>query len=341
MTIRHLLYAAPIWMLLLVTSGCGRTTLPTAVTYPATNVDLAKSGVKRIAIGDVQDADGKVSAKSASLCEDLRQALFDLKSFELLDRSALPALVKELSLNQSALINQNTAQEFGKITGASVLVIGRITTYGAVERTHNEPVKYSDGSSSYRSTRIGTATIDVNFIVIDVQTSKIVASKRCLASQNASSEALGSGAPSIDYSTVYLSLREQVALEFARSIAPYRLDEEIALLDENDDHTRQGIASARIGEWEEANGLFLLAAQATQQEKKPNPIMLYNLGISYQVLGKFQEAMKWLKAAYRIEQHPTYEAAVKRCQQLLANQAEINTPGQSNGAPQPAASAAP
>src|SRR5436190_457586 len=91
-------------VLLLV--ACGNERITVQSTIPAHRVDLAGQGVKRIALGEIAEGGAADRTGAAeALGDDLRGALVGLNRFEVLDRSAVQALLQEHQLNASGLVD--------------------------------------------------------------------------------------------------------------------------------------------------------------------------------------------------------------------------------------------
>ena len=291
----------------LLLPGCGVTRVPIQAVRPAETVDLTKSGVKRVAIGDIQGAES-----AQDLGESLREALLKLGKFELLERSQIASLVQEHALDQSGLVDESTTTQAGKFKGATALVTGRAAAYGCSRPTRTvQSVKLVDGSFSQQITIDAKAVADVSFQILDVQTSRIVATKKCFATLAYHQSAVGREPVGPDTTAMLAQCREDVVNQFMRSIAPYTVTAEVSFEeDSNIPQIQIGINAAKIGDWDDAIKSFQEALAAQPSSDKAH----YNLGIAFQMTGRYDDAERGLKAAYKINASDEHGRAIKECQ---------------------------
>jgi len=90
--------------------GCATQSLKLSVIRPA---EINLKGFDKIAIGDIEDQNGGLSAHSKDISDKITSALFDSKRFEVLDRQHLGTLLKEHNFTASGLVDDKTAAELG------------------------------------------------------------------------------------------------------------------------------------------------------------------------------------------------------------------------------------
>lgn len=90
---------------------------------------MVQADVKKIAILPFPDLNGKMNNLGIFVSEELITKLFMEKKFEVVERNLLDKVLKELSLNQSALIG-DAAQKIGKLLGVDAILTGTITEMG-------------------------------------------------------------------------------------------------------------------------------------------------------------------------------------------------------------------
>jgi TolB-like protein len=92
---------------------------------------LDATGRKAVAVIDFTDLQGNVTELGRFLAEELSVALVsDAKSFAVVDRTHLKALLRENKLASTGLIDPQTARQLGKIAGVDVLLTGTLTAFG-------------------------------------------------------------------------------------------------------------------------------------------------------------------------------------------------------------------
>ena len=81
---------------------------------------------KKIAVLPFQEIQGRTTVLGSYLAEDLGTRLFDLGSFEIVERAMLDRLLGEIKLGQSGVIDPETAKEVGKVAGVDAVVTGTL-----------------------------------------------------------------------------------------------------------------------------------------------------------------------------------------------------------------------
>ncbi|WP_295388393.1 CsgG/HfaB family protein [uncultured Thiodictyon sp.] len=102
-----------------------------------------------IAVLPFQNADGTCSVLSTHIVDELTLDLFDVpgSKLTLIERSQLQALIAELSIGESGLLNPTTTKELGKVSGVQALVLGSITIIGDVVRINARLVATDTGQA--------------------------------------------------------------------------------------------------------------------------------------------------------------------------------------------------
>ncbi|MBL7148965.1 MAG: hypothetical protein ISS80_02725 [Candidatus Cloacimonetes bacterium] len=94
----------------------------------------------------------------------LSTELSKTNSFILLEREKLETIMKEQTLGQTGLINEQIAPEVGKLLGANAIITGSITQFGV--RTETYDIILTSGKK-----QIATCTVDIR--IIDINTGQI------------------------------------------------------------------------------------------------------------------------------------------------------------------------
>ena len=74
-----------------------------------------------------RELDGRATLLGDYIAEDLVTHLFNLGSFDIVERTMLDRILGEIKLGQSGLIDPETAREVGKIAGVDAVVAGTLT----------------------------------------------------------------------------------------------------------------------------------------------------------------------------------------------------------------------
>ena len=85
-----------------------------------------------IAVLPFPNADGSCSVLSTYIADELIEALFSTQNSPLtiIERNQLEAIVNEIQIGAGGLLNPETTQSLGKVSGVKALVVGTITQIG-------------------------------------------------------------------------------------------------------------------------------------------------------------------------------------------------------------------
>jgi hypothetical protein len=93
---------------------------------------ISNQTVKNVAIADFTLLDGTPTELGKYLAEEFTYALVSApkKTFNLIDRSRVAALIKENGLGSSGLVDANTIAKLGKMKGIDAVIAGTLTSTG-------------------------------------------------------------------------------------------------------------------------------------------------------------------------------------------------------------------
>lgn len=100
-------------------------------------VDKSKSESKQsIAVAPFRHGDGSLSVLSNYMVDELVLRLFSIPDADLriVERSQLEQMLQELELNQSGIVDVESAKQLGKVHGVDALIVGSITAIGETVR---------------------------------------------------------------------------------------------------------------------------------------------------------------------------------------------------------------
>jgi len=121
---------------------------------------VAKSkaaGKATIAVLPFPNADGSCSVLSNFIVDELVQSLFSVpgSELEIVERSQLEAVMEELKLGASGLLNPETTKKLGSQSGVSALTVGTITVIGDTVRINARLIATDTGKA------ISAAAVDI------------------------------------------------------------------------------------------------------------------------------------------------------------------------------------
>jgi len=88
---------------------------------------VTKEQKHKIAVLPFKELEGQRTVLGSYLAEELVTALFENPGFSIVERTMLDRVIGELKLDQSGLIDPETAKRVGKIAGVDAIVTGTIT----------------------------------------------------------------------------------------------------------------------------------------------------------------------------------------------------------------------
>jgi hypothetical protein len=97
----------------------------------AGQAELRPEGHKRVAVYDLEATDAN-KVVALILSEALRQELFKLRLFELVNRENIVKVLEEMAVQQAGLVNEKEAVKAGKGLAAQQIVLGRYGTLGKI-----------------------------------------------------------------------------------------------------------------------------------------------------------------------------------------------------------------
>lgn len=284
-------------------AGCAGRSVSILVTRPA---EINLSEYNRIAIGEIKGAGGGFVSKLDDLGKflqgvesrdtwvrrlsaEMSQALSASGRFELLDYGNLQA-------------GRGRDDENGNI----VLISGGILAYDYDEEEFNEDVgkknrKTEKGTTGREYKRKGTARVEVQLRLVDLRTSRILASRNFIrrktlrTSGKTPEKALIDNA---DRRRLFAECRADIVRAFERMIVPYT--ERVYVSFETDKEMpelERGFRMVQAGNWDAAVDIFQEAAE-THSYSPDIYKAYYNLGLSYMYSDRFDPARAALQEAY-------------------------------------------
>ncbi len=284
--------------LLLVIAGCNPS-IYLVVERPA---EVNLKGYKNITVGDIINENGKIVGHSHDIVEGLTTKLFESKIFNVIDRQNLNKILEEQKLGQSGIIDEQTAVELGNIMGSSVMVFGRIQIDKYEEKvSKDKPWRDKNGTEHQMNHRDGTYNYIVNLKLIDIETSKILATKTFDGTNSTRKSADNKPAPEIDKSGMYLKAMNSVVSNFIKMVAPYSVTVKASFEKDSDlPELEYAMILFKVGEWDE--GIKILKEATQKQGLKPEvrAKAFYNYGTILIYRGQADLAIDMLKETMKL-----------------------------------------
>jgi len=162
--------------------------LPAALAYEkeikglATTIanDMSRMGTQRIAVVDFTNLQGRVTQLGRLIAEDISIELVNSKSdFQVIDRTHMNTILRELSLSSSDLFDPKRAGEFGKLARADAILTGSVTPFGDTIRVNLKVISTKSGRviSGARRSIVKTKAIS-SLLERDIETRQRVRSNK-------------------------------------------------------------------------------------------------------------------------------------------------------------------
>lgn len=301
-------------------SGCSSAVkIPVSVQRPA-ETDL--SAYKLIALGNFQGNLG------GAFYERIKQGLVESPShFQVLDRSRLDQVLRELRLSQSDLVDTRHRVKVGRLLGASALITGWLnSTYSEGVQSYQLKCR-SQVCMNYQTT--GVLRISGSMDVIDLQTGQILKSK--MMNDTCQDSAWSMNGPPVHVDANALAekcLSKQVNI-FMRSVsiwsevidAPFEKDSALPGID-------RGIAYARAGDMSEAANIFSSTARASENSRsvggKSIATAYWNAGLAYLYMNEYDNAIDSFKKAFSFNQDEKYLQEKMRVEYLKRDRQKLD-----------------
>lgn len=288
-------------------------------------------GIQRVAVADFDglEQSGKIVAAK------IGEGIVDAGYYKLFERDKLARILQEREFSQSEVVDQATVSQL-KLVGVDALIFGVVDAYSVDEQTGVSKIETKIGTGEYRTVEkkgkedkvekvqeeikktvlidrgyiIREGTIGVTFRMANINTGQIVAVETETANFSKKTwEDEANKLPSKD--AILADLSSEVVKRFLNKIQPRYVEQGVEFESNDSPFTKLGIKYAQAGLWDKAEDAFKKAAEATPAESKIH----YNLGITYNVLGKHQEAISSLERALTLDPKDKYINTLARFRQ--------------------------
>jgi curli biogenesis system outer membrane secretion channel CsgG len=316
-----------------VVFSCAAPKTSLQVMRPA-EVDM--SDHRKIAVPDFQGP-GRSGSQAASI---LTSEVFRTGYFEILERQQMRKILEEQAFSLTGAVDVESAAELGRILGVQALIFGEVTSYSAEDNEGTEKVKKKVWTGEYEKDEEGniiywkdifgtrhktkkykeelvdepyvvrTASVAINFRVVDVETAELLAVKSNSSGYNKKATSTDEIGRLPARESILDDLSRKVVETFVRQIAPYYATV-TKKFEKSGGVSKQAIKMAQSGLWDEATELFEAEVGA-----RPDAKNYYNLGICYEALGMYDQAEEQYKKAMSLKAKDLYIKAVADIKRL-------------------------
>jgi len=317
--------------------SCAAPKVELRVRRPA-EVDM--SGYRKIAIADFRGPRHSGSQAASILTSEVHKTGY----FDIFERREMERILDEQDFSASGLVDDTTAVEMGRILGVSALIFGDVTSYNAEDKQGTEQVKKQVWTGAYEKDKDGniveeeglfgtkhkkkiyreqfvdrpyvvrSATVGINFRVVDVKTGHLVAVKSESSSYNEKAAGTNEIAELPDKQCILERLSRKVVKTFVRHIAPHYTTM-TKTFERGTGASKQAVKMAQKGLWDEAKEVFKKEA-----ETRPTASNYYNLGLCYEALGMYDQAEIQFRNAISLKPKDSYIEALADIKKLKEEQ---------------------
>ena len=310
--------------------NCAPIRVNTETLAPAKSREM--TGIRRLAVLDFSGHGGR------ELSRDVEAALVGIRvrgapHFTMVDREALTAVLQEMGLAQSQIIEPKTAAQIGKLIGAEAMVLGTVQDARVEDSVYTETREACADKKCRRTytRRVFCTRRDVHVAftpkVVRVSSGQIIASEplrqRRVRRACPGDRALESGA------TLINQARQHAIEDFAQLIAPHVIQDRLAVLSKDSTKPPSAVkAQLAAGVRWAKEGRLDRACPVWKETYTLYPhgyALPYNLGLCAEASGQLDEAWDWYEQADGKTQRPVREIsqALERIQTRRAQQEEL------------------
>ncbi|MBM4082393.1 MAG: tetratricopeptide repeat protein, partial [Planctomycetes bacterium] len=273
--------------------GCASTAKVTLQARVQPKHDTA--GIKKIAVLDLE-SDPTFQVTGSQFSSKITDEIITYRHYEVIERSSRDKILAEQGFQQSAVVDEASAVQAGKLLGVDGLIFGKVDAcrVEAVEGTRSvaRPSYYGGPPQVVTEpTLVKNGTVAVTARMVNVQTARVAASFSETATGTEPSlfpPAVGATAISrLPSDPIILAkLADKLAKKFAAEVSPHFRPAKRYVIKGKDENTRKGFHLARSGAWKPATRSF----EAALQEDPDNGIAHNNLAVCYEKQRDYEKA---------------------------------------------------
>ncbi len=296
-------------------AGCAGRNVSILVTRPA---EINLSQYDRITIGEITGSGSGI----VSRLSDLGKFLQGVESRDTWVRRLSAEMSQALSASGRFELldygNLQTGRGRDDENGNIVLITGGILAYDYDEEEINEDVtkknrKTEEGTTGREYKRKGTARVEVQLRLVDLRTSRILASRNFIRRETIRTSGKTpekAGIDNADRRRLFAACRADIVRAIGRMIVPYT--ERVFVSFETDKkmpELENGFRTVQAGNWDSAVEIFH-AATETYSNSTDVHKAYYNLGLSYMYTDRFDLARTALREASAGKSSGKYRNAI-------------------------------
>lgn len=244
-----------------------------------------------------------------------------MNQYTVVERSQLDNIIKEQQLGASGAVADNEAAQVGKLLGLDAIVSGTYKWTNAGDKYESKAIKNKEGQvTGYSHTVTRSVIVESTMKVISVETGEVLAvttKSRTMTSKKSSATKSKAYAGLTSVEILRDNGIKQLASDLVNYFAPryasinYDLDK--IKVKTYKERAKDAVDAAKSGDVAKALGIY----KAIQKEDSYNPRLAYNLGLVYEAVLDYDNAVKLHKAASSMDDKKSYKMALDRASSAL------------------------
>jgi curli biogenesis system outer membrane secretion channel CsgG len=324
----------------LLLAGCSSTSrVNVQVLKPA---EIHLSGIKTLAVVDFQGP----QRSGSQIASTIQAFLIRKQQYNLMERNRLRQVLEEQNLGLTGVVDQNTAVQIGKILGVDAMIFGEVSTFQVEPDEEGvEKVSKQEGTGKYewvnqkniftgktkkvkkeimktvlvdQHYKIRRGTVAINFRVVKVETGELLAVHSDSKSYDSGKVVEGSSKSLKPRGQVLAELSREICTKFANMISIHEMTQQLFV--------EPGKGPIDLGRKYAENGLWPEAIETWEQAVPDLPkesSLFYNLGVAYEINGRYDDAEVMYKKAISLKQKKRYMQAISRIRKAREDQEKL------------------
>lgn len=277
--------------------------------------------VERLAFAPARDIN------SRELADALTADLVQSRQVEVVDRAHLDAVLKEQELGASGYVEPATIAKLGKLLGPSVLVIVNVNRSDLSRNQSTKEERSTDYKTKqevirHKRTSITSLDFSATVQVVDLSTGKVFGAQRLEDTPSLSNTSY-EGFPAYPRDSDVRRLAFETAkVKVLRMLLSWSEVRKLTFFDDETFGMDKAHQRLKSGDVRGALDLALDGLDQSKRDKgqKPKyyPRTQYNVGIIHFILGRYEEALPYLRAALDMQPDASiFQTALRECREAI------------------------
>jgi curli biogenesis system outer membrane secretion channel CsgG len=283
--------------------------------------------VERLAFAPARDLN------SRELADALTADLVQSRQVEVVDRAHLDAVLKEQELGASGYVEPATIARLGKLLGPSVLVIVNVNRSDLSRNQSSKEERSTDYKTKqeivrHKRTSITSLDFSATVQVVDLGTGRVFGAQRLEDAPSLSNTSYdGYPAYPLDSDVRRLAF-ETAKVKVLRMLLAWSEVRKLTFFDDDTFGMAKAHQRLKAGDVHGALDLALDGLDQSRRDpgQKPKyyPRAQYNVGIIHVILGRYEEALPYLRTALDMQSDASiFQTALRECQEAIELQVAL------------------